>query len=347
MKVVHVVFAMKYGGIETMLVNIANEQINYADVAIIMINDSYDRKLIKNLNKRIKFINIGRPTASKNPYYVVKLNYLIWKLNPDIIHSHIGSIISYILPIFRKKSVFTVHSIPSKKHLQYVHKYTAVCAISSIVQNQLRIAGCPSKLIVNGIKVDSFECCVQTNNSTFRIVQVGRLLYSCKGQDLLIEACHKLINEGISNLEIDFIGDGVDREYLQELVKKYNLESYITFYGSKEPDYIEKNLKNYSLFVQPSRYEGFGLTVAEAMAVKIPVLVSGQEGPMEIIENGKCGFYFESENIDNLVNSIKNIMQYDKMGMSQIVNRAYDRVKSLYDVKITAKRYIELYHELI
>ena len=55
------------------------------------------------------------------------------------------------------------------------------------------------------------------------------------------------------------------------LVQEYNLNSYISFLGSKDTHYIEQHLKDYDLLVQPSRIEGFGLTVAEAMAAKVPV----------------------------------------------------------------------------
>lgn len=54
----------------------------------------------------------------------------------------------------------------------------------------------------------------------------------------------------------------------------------------KNQEWIYHNLCNFDLFIQPSRFEGFGLTVAEAIAAKVTVLVSNIQGPMEIIDDG-------------------------------------------------------------
>ena len=96
--------------------------------------------------------------------------------------------------------------------------------------------------------------------------------------------------------------------------------------------------------VQPSLYEGFGLTVVEAMATRLPVLVSNIEGPMEIIENGNYGYYFEkgdsemcAEKILLLMNQSSSYTFKEKM----VDNAAFVRLK--YNVKNTSRLYIENY----
>ena len=79
------------------------------------------------------------------------------------------------------------------------------------------------------------------------------------------------------------------------MVQNLHLENEVVFEGLKDQSWVYQNLCNYDLFIQPSRYEGFGLTVAEAIAAKVPVLVSNIEGPLEIIDGGRLGMSFENK----------------------------------------------------
>ena len=56
----------------------------------------------------------------------------------------------------------------------------------------------------------------------------------------------------------------------------------------KPQPYIVEHMADYDLLVQPSRWEGFGLTVAEAMAAKVLVSVSEGQGPAEVT----CGYFY-------------------------------------------------------
>src|SRR5690606_31369506 len=148
-------------------------------------------------------------------------------------------------------------------------------------------------------------------NNNFRIIQVSRLDAEKKGQHIAIEALKLLMERNTSNIVLDFIGAGTSYDALKKQVKDNNLESYAHFLGLRDRDYIYKQLKNYDLLIQPSFYEGFGLTIVEAMAAKIPVLVSNIDGPIEIVQNGKYGFFFECGNALELSSKIEEVMGMD------------------------------------
>ena len=97
--------------------------------------------------------------------------------------------------------------------------------------------------------------------------------------------------------------------------------------------------------IQPSTHEGFGLTVAEIIAAKVPVLVSDIEGPMEIIDYGKFGMYFKSKDIDDLADKLEIVLQ-GKYDYSK-VDQAYQHVSTNYSVQNTANKYIEEYKKVI
>lgn len=347
MKIVHLTYTMTYGGIETMLVNIANVQAQIDEVYVVLINDKYEISLLQTLDKMVSFINIGRPVGSKNPWYIVKLNLILKRISPDIIHVHHPGIIRFMIPqMYRLTNiVFTMHDIPVKGDMDYLFKYKTVYAISKSVQDSLFKVGIKSEVVTNGILADNFKKKVYHKHPAFRMVQIGRLYHEKKGQDFMIDVCAYLYNHGYHNFHLDFIGDGDSLEYLQDKVKKAQLESNITFLGAKDQSYIYENLKNYDLFIQPSRREGFGLTVAEAMAAKVPVLVSEQEGPLEIIDNGKYGFYFKVDDIDDCAKKI--IMISNRKDLNPLLYLALRRVEENYNVKNTAMKYLNSYRKLL
>ena len=68
------------------------------------------------------------------------------------------------------------------------------------------------------------------------------------------------------------------KDYLKDQIKKYQLENNIRIKGHKDRSWIFKNLSSYHLLVQPSRSEGFGLTLVEAVAAGLPVISSKIDG---------------------------------------------------------------------
>lgn len=169
-------------------------------------------------------------------------------------------------------------------------------------------------------------------------MQISRLDHEKKGQDLLIKAAAILKTE----VDVTFIGDGESMEYLKKLTSDLDLDKNVHFLGKQSQEDIAKHLRDYDLFVQPSRREGFGLTVAEAMAAKVPVLVSSGQGPAEVTENDKYGWLFENGNADDLAKQISFVFSHYDEALTK-ASLAKEHVCRHYDVSVTAKRYLELY----
>ena len=77
MKIVHIWWCLSYGGIETMLVNIMNEQAKEANVSFIIINDKVETELLHKISSDIKVIRIDRALGSKGFLFIRKLNAAI------------------------------------------------------------------------------------------------------------------------------------------------------------------------------------------------------------------------------------------------------------------------------
>ncbi|MBK9737018.1 MAG: glycosyltransferase family 4 protein [Saprospiraceae bacterium] len=150
------------------------------------------------------------------------------------------------------------------------------------------------------VKVDDILLKNNNNSTTFKIVQVGRLEHEIKGQHILINALNILINKySVRNIHLDFIGEGSSLKYLMKLTDKLSVTKYVSFLGLCDREYIYTHLRDYNVLVQPSLFEGFGLTVVEALAAGIEVLVSDVDGPLEIIEKTGYGYIFKSGNAED------------------------------------------------
>ena len=348
MKINHLIYSFNTGGAETMLVDIINEQVLKVDVNLVIINDIYNKELVQQIDNKIKVYFINLKEGSRNPFSVIKLNALLYCLNADIIHCHNHNIIPLFLSIFRRKAVLTLHrmGIPTL----YLNKFIKLFAISKAVKSDiLERSNIISEVIYNGIHNDIIQVREkQTFVRIFKIVQIGRLDHAIKGQHLVIEAIHTLKTQGLNNIQFDLIGTGNSELFLNELVIKYELEKQINFLGLRDRNYIYSHLKNYDLLIQPSLFEGFGLTIIEAMAAKIQVLVSDIDGPIEIIQNGKYGNFFQKGNAKQLAESIKNIIQstnYDEQVRK--LENAYEYAKQNFDVSIMSQKYIKDYKRII
>lgn len=344
MKIVHLIFAFNTGGSETMLVDIANEQVKQAEVSVIIINKTYNKILLNKIDKKVKIYFINRIESSKNPFPVYKLNILLLKLEATVLHCHNHNIIPLILPWLKKKAFLTLHciGIPSKYLTQYHRLFAISESVKKDVASRTKIT---SVVVYNGISTKKISIKQDyTINDNFKIIEVGRLDHSIKGQHLAIKALHLLKEKGISNIQLDLIGEGNSEPYLRELVEKYDLSNQVNFLGLKDREYIYSHLMDYDLLIQPSLFEGFGLTVAEGMAAKLPILVSDIDGPMEIIEQGKFGFHFRSGDPKKIVEQILYLTSHYKSKELELkVEESYKHAIEYFDIKKTAMNYIKNY----
>ena len=138
----------------------------------------------------------------------------------------------------------------------------------------------------------------------WRIVGLGRLTEQ-KGFDVLIKAAGLL--PASPDWQIDIYGDGPLRNSLQQLVQRLGLQDRIALRGyTAEPTAA---LDSADVFVLPSRHEGFGLVLVEAMLHGAQVIATDcPQGPREILEAGRLGQLVPPENIIALAKALQEIM---------------------------------------
>ena len=127
---------------------------------------------------------------------------------------------------------------------------------------------------------------IKVPKSSFHVVLVGHLLIDVKGQKRLITAVSRLRDEG-RDISLALVGGGPDEKILKDLIRERRAEDYITMTGSQKNPY--PYIKEADLLVCASYFEGYNLTVAEALILGVPILSTDCTGPNEILDRGKYG----------------------------------------------------------
>lgn len=138
------------------------------------------------------------------------------------------------------------------------------------------------------------------------ILAAGRLTHQ-KGFDLLISSWSKIPEEKRFGWSLRIVGEGEDRVALQDLIRKFQLESSVRLAGIAIN--MEQEYRAAAAFVLSSRFEGFGLVLTEALSVGTPVIsFDCPDGPAEIIYNFQNGILVKHNDINSLAGALVNFI---------------------------------------
>lgn len=141
-----------------------------------------------------------------------------------------------------------------------------------------------------------------------RVIAIGRYAYE-KGYDLLLRAW-ALVEKKYPDWSLDVFGMG-NRQPYEQLLAELNLNpGKCQLHGALSD--VKKEYQNGSILVLPSRTEGFGLVLLEAMAFGIPVVAFDcGSGPSSIISDGENGFLVRSFDIKDFAERMMQLMEDD------------------------------------
>lgn len=122
---------------------------------------------------------------------------------------------------------------------------------------------------------------IEFDNAQLNFVSVGRLDYS-KNYEMLLRVAKKLRDEEFK-FKIYIIGDGEEKENLEELIKKGSMEDAFFLCGRRDNPY--PYIKDADMFLLSSRYEGLPTVIIEALILHVPCLSTDVAGVRQIIGN--------------------------------------------------------------
>lgn len=171
---------------------------------------------------------------------------------------------------------------------------------------------------------------------------VGRLIDG-KGVMDLIAAIGQLNNPTVQAL---IVGDGPQRERLEQYVAKLNLTKQIIFLGNQPTTQAMGIIKTCTIFVNPSYTEGLPTSVIEAALCKTAIIATDVGGTREIITDKQNGFLIEPKNITMLVDRLKTLIN-DKTLSDTFRQAIYTEVNSRFSWPESSAQYIDLMKKVI
>ena len=171
------------------------------------------------------------------------------------------------------------------------------------------------------------------------VLYVGRLSHE-KGVRTLLEACAG------SSLPVKIVGDGPEKEALQEWVRDTGA-GHISFLGYERGGKLRETMAGAAIVVVPSEcYENASMVVLEAMACGKPVIASRMGGNPEQVEEGESGLLFEAGNVENLRHEIETLAA-DPERLRRMGRAARRRVEQHFSLDYHCVQLTELYQEAI
>lgn len=191
----------------------------------------------------------------------------------------------------------------------------------------------------NVVSVSMINKMATTHKSVYKkdkeqiLISIGRL-HKQKGFDIAIDTCKKLIDKGY-DIKWYVIGEGEERDELEKLIAKNNLEDKFILLGIKSNPY--PFIKQADIYVQPSRYEGKSIALDEAKILRKPIIITNYTTAKDQIENGENGLIVDT-NADSLEEGIEILINDKSIRDKFIKNLSLSNfgteseIKKLYEI---------------
>lgn len=169
------------------------------------------------------------------------------------------------------------------------------------------------------------------------VVTVGRLDPQ-KGQKYLLDAHSMLLKEGFEH-NLVLVGEGPLLDELREQARLLRIEDSVFFVGFQPNP--QPFIKNATVFVLPSVFEGFGLVLVEALACGTPVVATDcPSGPAEVLGGGEFGILVKPEDARALADGIRQVLT-DGSKRTQLATKGPARGR-IFDEKIKFREWQQM-----
>ncbi len=358
MKILHVYHSLTIGGIETFLCALMNEQSRFHSVSFCTWLDGEENDT--RLSPSIQRLSLHNPSLSKKYKYAdeVRLFFLIWKGKYDIVHIH-GAFDYYLLSAFllhhRTRFVYTIHSEVeienrrinrlgmSLKRFFFSRRWLVPVVLSRrFLPDFEKLYGCQAFVVENGLVKPQIQ--EQTpllgklsrGPKTRLFIHAGRIC-EAKNQLVLVKVFERLIREG-EDVMLLIVGPVSDEE-LFATIRPYFSDRIV--YAGPSND-VPSLLAHADAMCLPSLYEGFPISVLEALSVGCISICTPVGGVEDMITDNETGFIAKAVTEEDYEQALRRYLRCDDAKLAEM-NDSCHRSFKRFQISETSSRYEELY----
>ncbi|AXB58510.1 glycosyltransferase [Flavobacterium fluviale] len=258
------------------------------------------------------------------------------QLKIKVVLSPHGMLESWIIqhnPLKKKAALFLFQN-KAIKRVDHIH------ATAQMEKDSIRKLKFSNKITIipNGIDLSELESSKE-EYGTRKMVFISRI-HPKKGIEILLEAWR---NSDTAGWTLEIAGNG-DEDYMISLIQSAEDMENVRFVGALYEEEKWDFLRSADVMVLPTYSENFGIVVAEALAVGVPVITTTGT-PWQDLEKHNCGWWIDLS-IENLKSTLLNVFHTSTTQLEEMGNNGKNLVREKYDIKAIGKNMIELYNTI-
>jgi len=296
-----------------------------------------------------------------------RLKRLLAKVKPDIVHCHLleaniiggGSATGLGIP-----TVCHVHG-PAEWELSLAHRticrlgYNSVAArgarfiaVSRGVTAQVRgLCGVRPVTVYNGVDVSLYTPSqpsqslreeLHLGDDVPIVGFVGRLEFQ-KNPQCLVRSIRTVL-QAVPDMHFVLVGDGTLRSDVERLASALGVDGALHLLGKRGD--VPGLLPQFDVFALPTRFEGFGIVFAEAMACGVPVVTTDVVGANEVVVDGETGFLVPSDDHEAMAERIVQLLQDEEL-RKRMGAAGRKRVEEHFSIPRMIEQVVAIYDEML
>ncbi|MEO7561802.1 MAG: glycosyltransferase [Ferruginibacter sp.] len=329
-KILHVINSLGAGGAETLLVNSLSEGGLPEYTSNMVVYFQGTSSIAERIDKNIKVICLNYKGIFSLPSVLIKLRKIIKENKIDIVHTHLNpaGFYTHLICPASVAQVHTLHTTYSmdketeksklylERKLYFTKKDCNIILLSDFTKadflRSLSFRG--QAFVLNNFVPDIFfknsTKEYKVDNGILRVVSTGRL-NAGKNFEYLLDIFSHLHDKEIY---LDIYGSG-DKTKYEKIVKERGIK--VSMIG--QHDNLWDVLYKYDLFIMPSKFEGFPLSLFEAMASEVPLMLSNIAPLKSIVKDN--AIYFELDNDKAVADTLISILD-KKIDINSLAKKA-------------------------